>query len=61
MSHADFNRRSFLQSAVGAGVSLAASQTTRAAAPTYFTGPEMKQVSANATASKMLGRSLWSV
>jgi hypothetical protein len=38
MSDSDVNRRSFLQSAVRAGVSLAASQTTCAAVPAKMIG-----------------------
>jgi hypothetical protein len=45
MSDLDVNRRSFLQSAVGAGVSLAASQTTRAAEPAKMIGIQVGAVS----------------
>jgi len=45
MSDLDFNRRSFLQSAVGAGVSLAASQNMRAAEPAKMIGIQVGAVS----------------
>jgi hypothetical protein len=45
MSDLVVDRRSFLQSAVGAGVSLAASQTTRAAEPAKMIGIQVGAVS----------------
>jgi hypothetical protein len=45
MSDSDLNRRRFLQSAVGAGVSLAASPTTGAAAPAKMIGIQAGAVS----------------
>jgi len=45
VSDSDVNRRDFLQSAVGAGVALATSQVTRAAAPSKMIGIQVGAVS----------------